>query len=366
MKIAFDYSIFSLQKYGGISRYFVRLASSLKKKEIEVKIFAPRHINNYIKELDKTVYYGKKITNIPSKMGRFYDLFNIFCSRKLIKDYEADIIHNTYFPRYSSLMSNLPRVVTVHDMIHEKFKSNFGFWDKTSSLKRKAISEADHIVCISNSTKNDLLDLYNINEEKISVIHHGYEKSFIFSSKEKISNQDAPYLLFVGSRNGYKNFTNFIKGYASDNELMMNFNVLAFGGNGFNSSELNLFRELKIPTSKIKHISGSDKELAQLYVNASAFVYPSIYEGFGLPLLEAMAAECPVVAFHSSSIPEVAGNAAEFIYENVPGEISHAIKKVVFSDSRKNQLILAGRKQLNNFSWEKCADATISSYKKIL
>lgn len=366
MKIAFDYSIFSLQKYGGISRYFVRLANSLKKRGIEVKIFAPRHINSYVEELDKTIYHGKKITNIPAKMGRFYDLFNIFSSRKLIKNFEADIIHNTYFPRFSSLMSTLPRVVTVHDMIHEKFKSNFGFWDKTSSLKLRAIREADHIICISNSTKNDLLGLCNLDEEKISVIHHGYEKSFLFNSEEKKSNQDAPYLLFVGSRNGYKNFISFIKDYASDKELMMNFNVIAFGSSDFNSSELNLFRELKIPTSKIKHISGSDKELAQLYANASAFVYPSIYEGFGLPLLEAMAAECPVVAFHSSSIPEVAGNAAEYIYDNVPGEISLAIKKVVLSDSRKNQLIIAGRNQLNNFSWEKCADATISSYKKIL
>lgn len=366
MKIAFDYSIFSLQKFGGISRYFVSLADSLKKKEIDVKIFAPRHINNYIKELDQTLYHGKKITKIPAKMGRFYDLFNIFSSRKLIKNFDADIIHNTYFPRFSSLMSNLPRVVTVHDMIHEKFKSNFGFWDSTSSLKLKAIREADHIICISNSTKNDLLDLYNIDEEKISVIHHGFEKSFLLSSKEKVSNQEAPYLLFVGSRNGYKNFISFIKDYASDKELMMNFNVVAFGGSKFNKSELNLFRELKIPANKIKHISGSDKELARLYVNASAFVYPSIYEGFGLPLLEAMAAECPVVAFHSSSIPEVAGNAAEYIYENVSGEISKAIKKVVLSDSRKNQLVIAGRKQLNNFSWAKCAEATISAYKKIL
>jgi glycosyltransferase involved in cell wall biosynthesis len=170
----------------------------------------------------------------------------------------------------------------------------------------------------------------------------------------------------VGQRSGYKNFEKFIKAYSTSKSLSQTFNIICFGGGIFTTHELVLMGSLGIGQDTIMQISGGDQLLGYFYKNASAFVYPSLYEGFGIPLLEAMSQGCPVVCSSSSSIPEVVGNAGEFFDPMDISAITKSIKNVVFDEKRSTQLKLLASKQLVNFSWDKCAKETGEVYMRLL
>lgn len=367
MKVAFDYSIFSLQQFGGISRYIIKLANEINSESsVEAKVFAPLYVNQYISDLDSGICNGKKIPFIPPKTGRIFDALNCLTSSVSIHKFKPDILHHTYFPRLPPMIRSVPKVVTVHDMIHEKFSTSFGFMDRTIQLKKKAIDTADHVICVSEATKNDLLEIYNIDKASVSVVHHGWEEPpKAENSLEKYS-FERPFLLYVGNRNGYKNFSNFIKDYSNDHELKYNFDVIAFGGGKFTKYEKKMFYDYKIDSDNIHQVSGDDALLSMLYRKASVFVYPSLYEGFGLPLLEAMSNSCPIVAHKVSSIPEVAGLAAEYIESNQPDEIAAAVKRVIFVKERRDELLHLGKQQLKKFSWSKCASETLRIYRNLI
>ena len=139
-------------------------------------------------------------------------------------------------------------------------------------------------------------------------------------------NKDAEYLLYVGYRNGYKNFKRFIKAFASSDLLKNRFALVAFGGGPFSNEEKESFSELEIGT-QIRHLDGTDLHLAHCYAHATALIYPSLYEGFGLPILEAMTANCPVICSHHGSLTEVAGEAAAYFDGSSIEDIKHAMEK---------------------------------------
>ena len=151
-----------------------------------------------------------------------------------------------------------------------------------------------------------------------------------------------PYLLYVGKRDGYKNFSGLIKAVASSSLLMRDFDVITVGAK-FSKAEKNLISSLGFAHNQVKRISYvTDMQLAQFYSNAAAFIYPSLYEGFGLPPLEAMSAGCPVVCSNTSSMPEVVRNAGVYFNPLDIEEMRNAIEKVVFSEDLKNQLVTLG------------------------
>ena len=139
-----------------------------------------------------------------------------------------------------------------------------------------------------------------------------------------------------------------------------------FWGGAFTKKEKELFRSLKIPENKIVQISGNDMLLSSLYSSAEAFIFPSLYEGFGLPLLEAMSADCPVICSNASSFPEVAGNAAEYFDPESEESLIDALENLLFDEVRKKSLIKAGLDRVKCFSWEKCATETEAVYTKLL
>jgi glycosyltransferase involved in cell wall biosynthesis len=153
---------------------------------------------------------------------------------------------------------------------------------------------------------------------------------------------------------------------ASKVELKNEFDLIAFGGGAFNKQERALIHKLGFDSSAVLQVSGDDGQLGSLYAKARAFVYPSVYEGFGLPLLEAMANDCPVVTSNSSSMPEVVGNAGEYFDPLKIEEQSSAICRVVFDDHYRGALIEAGRQRLQMFSWKRCALETQAIYQKVL
>ena len=366
MKISFDHQIFQAQKYGGVSRYFVNLSIHLKSEKNQVNIYAPFHQNIYLKNTNfKNNTYFK---NFLPKSDRLISFLNNKIVKLRYKKYRPDIIHQTYYST-NNLIQDLkykPIVIsTIHDMIHEKYPFYFPINNRTIINKKNAIKNADHLICVSNSTKNDLIDIYNISESKISVVHHGFE---LYNDNNDSNNIiiDKSFLLYVGNRNGYKNFNFFINAISKSKRLMSDFDVIAFGGETFSMEELTLFHKLGFRHNQIIQISGSDSLLNFLYKNATAFVYPSLYEGFGLPPLEAMSNNCPIIASNTSSIPEVIGNAGVYFDPTVVDQLLDTIESVVYSDFLKNKLVTLGKERVKLFSWKQCATETEEVYTKVL
>jgi len=251
-------------------------------------------------------------------------------------------------------------------MIQERFPAEFQAGNPISRLKRIAVSRADHIICISYSTKNDLCELFNVPEDRVSVVHLGFDK-FEREGDECYSGRICrPYLLYVGDRSGYKNFLSLLKAVASQAVLQNCFDVVAFGGGALSSVEKSLIRDLGFRADAVRQIGGDDSVLGALYSGATAFVYPSLYEGFGLPPLEAMAHDCPVVTSNASSMPEVVGPAGEYFNPADIDALAEAINTVVFDSIRRDELILAGRERLGLFSWSRCAEETRDIYRAVL
>jgi glycosyltransferase involved in cell wall biosynthesis len=363
MKIAFDHQIFLAQKYGGISRYFVNLANNLNSYN-NVEVFAPFHNNFYLKNSNfrRNIYLKN---NLP-KTQRIINAINLMLTKNRLNRFKPDIIHHTYYYPSNSFHEFKPIIVsTIHDLIHEKFPNYFSS-NKTIFNKKKSIESADHLICVSESTKNDLLDYYNIPSEKISVVHHGFELGFNETFSKEISFENKPFLLYVGTREIYKNFNFFIKTISKSNRILKDFNIVVFGGCFFTNSEKRYFKECGLESNQLIHVTGDDSTLNFLYRNARALVYPSLYEGFGLPLLEAMANNCPVISSNTSSMPEVLGNAGQYFDPKNSENILYSIESVIYSDSRINELRMLGSERIKYFSWTKCAENTNAVYEKLL
>ncbi len=363
MKILYDYQAFSRQFYGGVSRYFVEVARRLSVAEdIELQILAPLYLNHYLEELDRGIVSGRRLSRAPKAAGKLLNIYNRAVTHYRAASYRPDILHETYFSKQSvSLQNDQARVVTVYDMIHERYPEYFSAWDRTSEKKRLAVERADHVICISENTRRDLLEAIDVNAEKVSVVHLGFASQ---QSSETPARRliDEPYLLYVGVRSGYKNFQRLLESYANNSALHQNYRLVCFGGGNFGRWETQHIERLKLSADRLTWMGGSDSVLMSLYRHATAFVYPSLYEGFGIPPLEAMAHDCPVVCSSGSSISEVVGDAGEFFDPHDPAAIAHAIDNVIGSQSRTAELRVLGQQRIKRFTWEQCASATHDVY----
>lgn len=388
MKILYDHQTFSIQKYGGISRYFFELMNLYETHKEEYNIdceLALRYSNNaYLRNsnlfnnimraastedfcfgLD---FRGKaKIHRALTKIGLAHHptVLNQRISIKTLEEGRFDLFHPTYYdPYFYKYLEEKPFVLTIHDMIHELYSGMyFHKFDRTAEIKRYLALRADRIIAVSKKTKDDIIKFYNINEEKIQVIHHGSSMSC-----DQKYNSDFPfkYILFIGDRHVYKNFNLFIRSIATllrnDNEL-----YLVCGGSiPFNKIENNLIKELNIENRVIHKPIINDNTLTRLYQNAICFVFPSLYEGFGIPILEAFSCKCPVVASNTSSLPEVGGDAAVYFNPEDPVSIRDAVKNIIYDENYADVLRKKGFDRLKNFSWNKCAMETKMVYEEVL
>jgi glycosyltransferase involved in cell wall biosynthesis len=244
-----------------------------------------------------------------------------------------------------------------------------GVVTRAQSSKYQAVMRADHIVCISESTRSDLLNIFDVDPRKTSVVHLGCELPQKNPQKDDVTQcslPQSPYLLYVGQREGYKNFAALIQALGRSASLKNKIHLVAFGGGPFSEEEQSLLRQSDIGVSFVSQMEGDDALLAQAYQGATALVYPSVYEGFGLPPIEAMAYGCPVISSNTSSMPEVIGSAAESFDPLQIDEISAAIERVVYSDTRRSELIRLGVLRAKLFSWQECASKTATIYRDLL
>ncbi|MDR2529230.1 MAG: glycosyltransferase family 4 protein [Synergistaceae bacterium] len=367
MNVFYDHTIFQ-QFYGGISRYFREVvARLLDEEDVSVHLFMGFFMNRYGLESLKgrcKAYWGRPAFPLP-RAGRAIRLLNrvmwrLFQVRFAPGGGKGAVYHPTYYD-FSGL-SKAKVVFTVHDFTHERFPRLFPKGDRTPALKRKAFSRADTLICVSKSTKNDLLSFYGA-QCPIKAIHHGYNDLSALPTPD-LTLPDYPYFLFVGPRHAYKNFGRLLAALASSAELKNNFGVACFGGTPFSATEKRRFTELGL-ANRIVRYDGNDNALSGLYKNALALVFPSFYEGFGFPILEAMSCGCPVVASGVSSIPEVSGNAALLFNPSSAEELAEQLRKVAFKNDLRFRLIELGKRRCALFSWERCVKETLEFYRSL-
>jgi len=369
INIAYDSQIFCAQTYGGISRYFCEIATRISQfPATQVSIVAPMSKCAYLPNVPPKIVSGFKAPEI-----RYFRsaqrAFGVLAGDLMLRAKAPDLIHETYFFPYRLGPKRACRVITIHDLIQEKLPSSFSNMGKMLRYKAKAAERADHVICVSESTRRDAIDILRIPPEKITVVHHGFalmgaKGGNSISASSQIINQ--PFLLYVGHRGGYKNFLRLLDAYASSAALVHSFDLISFGGGPLRADELEAIRRLGLQEGKVLQLTGGDELLSALYSKASAFIFPSLYEGFGIPPLEAMAHNCPVICSQTSSIPEVVGNAGEYFDPGDVESMRGAIERVMNSEVRRNALINNGRQRLTLFSWNRCAAETYDVYKKLL
>lgn len=365
MKIFYDYQAFTIQKYGGVSRYFCDLLKGLKaSRDLDI-IVQPFFSNNYhLRGFTNTHRPFLSDINFRGKI-RAQSLLNSYLTKQWVKKNEFDIYHPTYYDPYLiEQIPKVPLVVTVHDMIHEKFQNIFPRKDSTALWKKRLIERAAKIIAISENTKRDLIELLGIEHKKIAIVYHGNSMKLV-SLECTLHHPPNRYILFVGNRDSYKNFTRFVEAVEplmkEDDELT----ILCCGGGPFTSEEIFFFNKYGI-RNRFRQENCDDSTFACYYQNATLFVFPSIYEGFGMPLLEAFSCDCPVAASNTSSLPEIAGDAAIFFDPYDIQSIYKALKSIYHDQSLRKSLIEKGRKRLKNFTWAITAKKTKEVYMSLL
>lgn len=366
MKVLFDHQCFVQQQYGGVSRYHYQLIKELNKLKDVKSILSLKYSNNFYINEDKSFEVKKFFPNHKFYFKRtILDYINRLSTIPNLKKGDYDIFHPTYFGTYFLKHLNAkPFIVTVYDSIHEKYPEIINSIDRTLEYKKEIISKANLILAISNSAKNDLINIYKIPAEKIKVVYlaASINKNFALS-KEQLSLPEK-YILFVGNRDFYKNFKNFIQAIAPLLKEQKDLFLISAGGGGFSNDEIKYFRSMQIE-NKVIYKNADDASLATLYSNALAFIFPSLYEGFGIPALEAMNCDCPVIMSNTSSLPEVGGDAAIYFEPNDIEDIKNKIAKVIFDKELRKELIEKGKIQRSKFSFEKTAKETLEVYEKL-
>ena len=366
MRIAYDHQIFELQKYGGISRYFFELANNIANiPEMDVGIISPVYTNAYLGAASSNLHVMGRRMPAMRFSGRIYSVINQLLTPSRLKRFHPDLVHETYYSVKRCAPASSKVVLSVFDMIHERFPESFLSSDPTFEAKAIAVKRADHVICISEQTRKDLIEFLGTDPAKVSVVHLGFSLTQSPPAGNE-GNPERPYLLYVGSRVGYKGFEGLLRAYAARRELQSTYDLIAFGGGGFNAQEQDLMRSLGVRNEHVRQVGGDDSVLAGLYRQASLFVYPSLYEGFGIPPLEAMSFDCPVVCSDASSIPEVVGDAAELFDPHSPDALGTSIERVLNDAALRQTLIARGRERIKLFSWERCARQTTHIYRGLL
>ena len=370
MKIVLDDEAFIVQQFGGVSRLFAEL---IKRMDIDPDI--QLHFSSFYTENEYLLPLHKnrikpllKNKRFPTK-GKLVRFFSGLMSHpginKIIQSGDHQIFHPTFYADYYlRALKQSPQtklVYTVHDLIHERMPDVPGnAW--YAGVKEANIRLATHIIVVSEHTKQDLLELYPfVKPEQVTVIHLGYS---LTQDAQQIVGLPSSYILYVGERRGYKNFNVLLQAFQEVNRLLPDVHLVCCGGLPFSASEIQEFNRLQL-NQRIQRVSCSDAELKFVYQNALAFIFPSTYEGFGIPVLEAFGNGTPAILSRASSLPEVGGNAAVYFDPANRTELSEQIINVIQNKELKEHMRKEGFERLKSFSWDKHYQATKLVYQSV-
>jgi glycosyltransferase involved in cell wall biosynthesis len=365
VKVVFDHQIFSRQRIGGISRYFCELLARLPSSGVaDVSVLAPLHLNEHLGSMGtQRAVRGWFVRSHLRGTGRIVPLCNRVAAPAMWAGQKVDIAHETYYS-FQSIGRSKVRVITVYDMMHELFPDELANAVDETLRKRAAVDRADHIICISANTRDDLVNLFDVDPARTTVVHLGSELNARDAKSDAPLRFTRPALLFVGGRNHYKNFRLLVEAYASSRMLRNELDLVAFGSGPFSMDERGLINRLGV-NDKVHHDRGDDARLAARYRAARLFVYPSRYEGFGIPPLEAMSQSCPVVCSRAASIPEVVGDAGVYFDPSSIDSLRDALERVAFDEPLRADLRSHGLLRAQFMSWDRCAAGTADVYRAL-
>lgn len=386
MKVLFDSQIFDLQIHGGISRFFVELFKHLP-SHIEQNLAIKETDNVYLSYLNlppaghiKELYlHGRdswwwkmryKI-HYQFKYGKYTQWdrtpnINRLEQELLFAQKDFDVFHPTYFDSYFlPLLGEKPFVLTVHDMTPELYHQ-YRLIDKQQiKWKREVIPHAAHLVAVSEQTRLDLIRLMNVPEDKVSVIHHGVDETPYIPAPH--SAFDFEYILYVGGRQLYKNFFPFCRACKPILQRHKDLKVLCTG-KPFTTEELEFIDSLGLTGRFVQIFVQTNQEFRDVYHYAVAFAFPSAYEGFGLPILEAYKADCPVMLNHATCFPEIAGDAAVYFHiSDHDSDFAEQFETLYHLNANERaQLLTNQRQRLKLYTWDKAALQYANLYERFL
>ena len=372
MRLLYDGTIFGFQAAGGISRYFTSLIRRLP-ADWQPSIITPQVENLIFPEHPHLhVYRWRRFrpTQLSNVLERRY-------FQAVVRRTRPRLVHPTYYTLLTRRQASAnqfdrnyrcPVVLNVWDMIHEVYPRMIEQSDFWAARKREAVQAADAVICISEHTKRDLLERLPVPEEKVFVVPLASDLD------ERLAHGDeptppSPYFLYVGGRSaGYKNFDGLLAAFARVAAQRPE-PILAVVGPPLTAQENQRIDALGISGRVQRLPMTSDSGLAKLYRCAQAFVYPSLYEGFGIPPLEAMACGTAVIASDRSSLPEVVGEAGLSFDPTNPDATEHLaahLLSMLDDPSRRAELISRGRERAKLFSWDLAAAQTLAVYRRVL
>ena len=375
------------QSVGGVSRYFAELVKHLP-DSIESRLGIIRTRNLYLQDLPFSLpaqrvprdlnWFCKKflggryfrglariyklLMNCFPNLLRNDDRFNELEFMRLARCDDVDVIHLTsahqFDYNWQKAVGGRPFVVTVHDLIPELIQGRA----YVVQNRKKVLEAAAQVIAVSEFTKSKIIELYGIPQEKITVIHHGFSMVLDDASNEAAPLVDGDYVLYVGDRHAYKNFSFFV---TAMRRVMLKYPELRIvcTGDPFSYEEETMFKVLGV-VDRFMHFFASDRELAILYKFARCFVYPSKMEGFGLPILEAFSMGCPVLLSNCSCFPEIAKKAALYFNDEDTDCFVRQMKRILSDEALCATLRSEGRTRLHDFSWRKCALETAAVYER--
>jgi len=366
MKVLYDHQLFSLQDAGGGSRYFYELIQFLTTvPDVQMELLLG--MNGSVHPFQELASGSTTVIScggfLRPGVARFV-VNEAFSNAVAPFRGQMDVYHSTLY-RCVPLVRARRIVATHHDCVHERFPQLFPDVEKIRRAKQRLYRDADAIICVSESSRKDLLSYYQVSAAKTRVIHHGMTPlpGCSDAAQKLRTHLRREYILFVGSRAPYKNFNALLNAF-HDTGLYDWLDLLVLGGGPLTSEERTTMSKLGLKDSVISLPAVSDSILGEAYAGARLFVYPSRCEGFGFPPLEAMSAGCPVLASNTSSMPEVCRDAPFYFDPEDQVCFTSALLHAVNDEEARRQAVTRGSKVAAQYTWKKCGEETLALYRE--
>ncbi len=370
MNILYDHQAFSGHMYGGVARYFYELINQYQQNHaLSLQVSLLYSNNEYIKGRPLIPHRRYEWGAQNGFVNRVMTQLNRSNSIRYLREGHFDVFHPTYYHKYFlDYLGNKPFVLTFHDATSERYAQQYpDVGGHLPELKRKLLQRADRIITVSEFSKGEIQQFFGVQPERIEVIHLGTslaESGLLGAGQNDVPTEPFPYLLYVGKRSFYKNFDGFFNAIIPLLHRHPDVHLVCAGGGAFSRDELTGFAEAKL-TNRVHFRPITDNSLLGLYRHALAFVFPSLNEGFGIPVLEAFSGGCPALLSDRSSLPEVGGDAALYFDPEQAESIAAVVERVILDDACRAELSRRGRERLTLFSCEKTAAQTLAVYQSL-
>jgi len=363
MIIGIDGNEANVEKKVGVSVYTFELLNYFHKNSSPDNQFITYLKNDPRKELPKPNRFFKyKIIKASFLWSQVFLPVDLYLNRKV----------NVFFSpaHYGPRFCPVSTVVTIHDLSYFYYPDEFLKKDlyQLKNWTKYTVAKAKKIIAVSKTTKKDLMKFYDVPEDKIEVIYNGYRENIKYQILNiKIKNIKKPFILYVGTVQPRKNLTTLIEAFHLLLKEKPEYFLVIVGKKGWLYEEIfNKVKELNLKNKVIFTGYLEEQELGYVYQNASLFVLPSFYEGFGIPILEAMNFNCPVISSFTSSLPEIGGDACLYFEPSSSQDLKNKMLEFLENEQLRKELVKKGKERVKLFSWEKCGEETLEVIKSTI